>query len=157
MLRLGDTVEVKVGADRRAPGEGRPPAGRRRGTGSEPATRHRISPSWPSAKKRKTASPGDIASNRQASYRYNLLERFECGMVLEGTEVKAMRDGGAQLKDSYAALRDGEALALSALYIPPYGPAAHGRTMSPERPRKLLLHRRELDRDREGPAPTSAA
>ncbi len=93
--------------------------------------------------KRKVA-PGDVASNRQASFRYNLLERFECGIVLEGTEVKALRDGGAQLKDSYASVRDGEVW-LHGVYIPPYGPASRANH-DPERPRKLLLHRREIER-----------
>jgi SsrA-binding protein len=93
--------------------------------------------------KRKLAS-GDVASNRQASYRYNLLERFECGMVLEGTEVKSLREGGAQLKDSYATVRAGEVW-LYGLYIAPYGPAAN-ENHDPERPRKLLLHRREIER-----------
>jgi SsrA-binding protein len=93
--------------------------------------------------KRKVAS-GDVASNRQASFRYNLLERFECGMVLEGTEVKSLRDGGAQLKDSYAAVRDGEVW-LFGVYIAPYGPASR-ENHDPERPRKLLLHRREIER-----------
>ena len=50
---------------------------------------------------------GDVASNRYASHRYSLLERLECGIVLEGTEVKALRASGAQLKDGYAAVRDG--------------------------------------------------
>lgn len=94
--------------------------------------------------KKRKAAPGDVATNRQASFRYNLLERFECGIVLEGTEVKALRDGGAQLKDSYAAVRDGEVW-LYGLYIPPYGPAARDNH-DPERPRKLLLHRREIER-----------
>jgi SsrA-binding protein len=93
--------------------------------------------------KRKAAS-GDVATNRQASFRYNLLERFECGIVLEGTEVKSLRTSGAQLKDGYAALRDGE-LWLHSVHIPPYGPASR-ENHDPERPRKLLLHRRELDR-----------
>jgi SsrA-binding protein len=94
-------------------------------------------------KKRKAAS-GDVASNRQAAYRYNLLERFECGIVLTGTEVKSLREGNAQLKDSYAQLRDGEVWLIGA-YIPPYGPAARDNH-DPERPRKLLLHRREIER-----------
>src|ERR1700716_2130565 len=94
------------------------------------------------ARKRKTA-PGDVASNRQAAYRYNLLERFECGIVLTGTEVKSLREGKAQLKDSYATIRDGEVW-LVGLYIPPYGPAAQANH-EPERDRKLLLHRREID------------
>jgi len=93
--------------------------------------------------KRKVA-PGDVASNRYASHRYQLLERLECGIVLEGTEVKALRTSGAQLKDGYAAMRDGE-LWLYAVYIPPYGPAARDNH-DPERPRKLLAHRRELER-----------
>ncbi|MGH2927571.1 MAG: SsrA-binding protein SmpB [Solirubrobacteraceae bacterium] len=95
------------------------------------------------AKKRKVA-PGDVATNRQASFRYNLLERFECGIVLTGTEVKALREGKAQLKDSYATVRDGEVWLIGA-YIPPYGAAARDNH-DPERPRKLLLHRSEIDR-----------
>jgi SsrA-binding protein len=94
-------------------------------------------------RKRKT-SAGDVATNRQASYRYNLLERFECGIVLTGTEVKSLREGKAQLKDSYAQVRDGE-IWLMGVYIPPYGPAA-GDNHDPERPRKLLLHREQIDR-----------
>jgi SsrA-binding protein len=93
--------------------------------------------------KRKAAS-GDVASNRQAAYRYHLLERFECGIVLTGTEVKSLRDGKAQLKDAYAAVRDGEVW-LIGLYIPPYGPASR-ENHEPERPRKLLLHRSEIER-----------
>jgi SsrA-binding protein len=93
--------------------------------------------------KRKVSS-GDVASNRQAGFRFNLLERFECGIVLQGTEVKSLRDGGAQLKDSYAAVRDGEVW-LFGVYIAPYGPASR-ENHEPERPRKLLLHRREIER-----------
>ena len=94
-------------------------------------------------KKRKIGA-GDVASNRYASYRYELLERIECGMVLVGTEVKALRESGAQLKDSYATIRDGE-LWLQGVHIPPYGPAAR-ENHDPDRERKLLLHRLELDR-----------
>jgi SsrA-binding protein len=94
-------------------------------------------------KKRKLGA-GDVASNRQASFRYNLLERFECGIVLFGTEVKSLREGKAQLKDAYASIRDGEVW-LYGVYIPPYGPAAHDNH-DPDRPRKLLLHRREIER-----------
>ncbi len=95
------------------------------------------------AKKRKVA-PGDVASNRQAAHRYEFLDRLECGMVLQGTEVKALRESGAQLKDAYAQVRDGE-LWLQNVHIPPYGPAAR-ENHDPERPRKLLLHRREIER-----------
>jgi SsrA-binding protein len=93
--------------------------------------------------KRKAAS-GDVASNRQAAYRYHLLERFECGIVLTGTEVKSLRDGKAQLKDAYASVREGE-IWLIGLYIPPYGPASR-ENHDPERQRKLLLHRSEIER-----------
>ncbi len=93
---------------------------------------------------KRKAAPGDVASNRQASFRYNLLERFECGIVLAGTEVKSLREGKAQLKDAYASIRDGEVW-LYGVYIPPYGAAARDNH-DPDRPRKLLLHRREIDR-----------
>jgi SsrA-binding protein len=95
------------------------------------------------SRKRKAAS-GDVASNRQAAYRYHLLERFECGIALTGTEVKSLREGNAQLKDAYAVVRDGEVWLLG-LYIAPYGPAAR-ENHDPERPRKLLLHRYEIER-----------
>lgn len=94
--------------------------------------------------RKRKASPGDVATNRQASYRFNLMERFECGIVLTGTEVKSLRDGKAQLKDSYATVRDGEVW-LIGLYIPPYGPASRDNH-DPERPRKLLMHRSEIER-----------
>src|SRR5207302_5469964 len=95
------------------------------------------------SRKRKAAS-GDVATNRQASYRYHLLERFECGIALTGTEVKSLREGGAQLKDAYAVVRDGEVW-LIGVYIAPYGPASR-ENHDPERDRKLLLHRNEIDR-----------
>src|SRR3954464_11455241 len=94
-------------------------------------------------KKRKVA-PGDVASNRQASHRYEFLDKLECGLVLQGTEVKSLRDNGATLKDGYASIRDGE-LWLHNVHIPPYGPASRDNH-EPERPRKLLAHRREIDR-----------
>jgi SsrA-binding protein len=94
--------------------------------------------------KKRKAAPGDVATNRQASFRYNLLERFEAGLVLTGTEVKSLREGKAQLKDSYATVRDGEVW-LMGVYIPPYGAAARDNH-DPERPRKLLLHRSEIER-----------
>ena len=86
----------------------------------------------------------DVATNRQASYRYHLLERWEAGMQLQGSEVKSLRDGKAQLKDGYAALRDGEVW-LYNVHISPYPPATT-ENHEPERPRKLLMHRREIER-----------
>jgi SsrA-binding protein len=95
-------------------------------------------------KGKRKASPGDVATNRSASHRFELLDKLEAGVVLRGTEVKALRDGGAQMKDSYAVFRDGELWLLN-LHIPPYKPAAR-ENHPPERDRKLLLHRKEIDR-----------
>ena len=92
----------------------------------------------------RTLVSGDVATNRQARYRFELLDKLECGIVLLGTEVKALRQGSAQLKDAYAMVRDGE-LWLYNLHIPPYAPAAR-ENHEPERPRKLLAKRREIDR-----------
>ena len=86
----------------------------------------------------------DIATNKQASYRYHLLERWEAGLVLTGTEVKSLREGKAQIKDGYASVRDGEVW-LHNVHIPPYGPAARDNH-EPERSRKLLMHGREIER-----------
>ena len=87
---------------------------------------------------------GDIATNRQARFRFELLDKLECGIVLVGSEVKSLRQGTAQLKDAYAQVRDGE-LWLYNLHIAPYAPAARDNH-EPERPRKLLAKRREIDR-----------
>ena len=95
-------------------------------------------------KKRKAAA-GDVATNRQASFRFELLDKVEAGMVLRGTEVKALRDGGAQLKDAYATVNPDGEVWLHNLHIPPYKPAAR-ENHPPERPRKLLLNRREIER-----------
>ena len=94
--------------------------------------------------KKRKAAPGDIATNRQASFRFDLLDRLECGVVLAGTEVKSLRNGAAQIKDGYAQIRDGE-LWLYNVHIAPYGPASR-ENHEPERPRKLLAHRREIER-----------
>jgi SsrA-binding protein len=93
--------------------------------------------------KRKVGA-GDVASNRYASYRYELLERMECGIQLAGTEVKALRTSGAQLKEGYVAIRAGE-LWLHGVHIPPYAPASR-ENHDPERDRKLLAHRGEIER-----------
>src|SRR5215210_1111017 len=95
-------------------------------------------------KDQRKAAPGDVAPNRQASFRYHLLERWECGIQLQGSEVKSIRQGGVQLKDAYAELRDGEVW-LQNMYVAPYKPAAQDNH-EPERPRKLLMHRREIER-----------
>jgi SsrA-binding protein len=95
-------------------------------------------------KGKRKAAPGDVATNRQASFRYHLLEKWEAGIELLGSEVKSLRDGGVQLKDAYAEVRDGEVW-LRNMHIAPYKPAARDNH-EPERPRKLLLHRREIER-----------
>jgi SsrA-binding protein len=94
-------------------------------------------------KGKRKAAAGDVATNRQARHRYELVETFEAGIELVGTEVKSLRAGNVQIKDAYAAIEDGEAW-LRGLYIAPYPPAADNH--DPERPRKLLLHRYEIER-----------
>jgi SsrA-binding protein len=94
-------------------------------------------------KGKRKAAAGDIATNRQAAFRFNLLDRFEAGIVLQGSEVKSLRNGSVQLKDAYAEVSDGEVW-LRNMHIAPYDPARENH--DPERPRKLLLHRREIER-----------
>jgi SsrA-binding protein len=96
------------------------------------------------AKKKRKVDPGDVASNRRARHKYELLDRFECGIELQGSEVKSLREGKAQIGDAYAAIEAGEVW-LRGAHIPPYGPASI-ENHEPERPRKLLLHRYEIDR-----------
>jgi SsrA-binding protein len=95
------------------------------------------------AKRRKPAS-GDVATNRRAGYRYEILDRFECGIELRGSEVKSLREGRAQLTDAYATVDDGEVW-LRGVHIPPYAPAST-QNHDPDRVRKLLLHRYEIER-----------
>ena len=85
-----------------------------------------------------------VASNRRARHDYEILDQVEAGLVLEGSEVKSLREGKAQLKDSFAHIRDGEAFLIGA-YIAPYD-FSRGGGHDPERTRKLLLNRREIDR-----------
>jgi SsrA-binding protein len=85
-----------------------------------------------------------IASNKKALHDYFVVQKFEAGIALTGTEVKSLRDGKANLKDSYVTLRDGEAFLFGA-HISPY---THGNIENhdPERTRKLLLHKREIEK-----------
>lgn len=94
-------------------------------------------------KGKRKAAAGDVATNRQAAFRFNLLERVEAGIVLQGSEVKSLRSGSVQLKDAYAEVSDGEVW-LRNMHIAPYAPARENH--DPDRPRKLLLHRREIER-----------
>ena len=84
-------------------------------------------------KKKRKAEPGDVATNRQAAFRYHLLERWECGIQLQGSEVKSLRAGAVQLKDAYAEIRDGEV--AQNMHIAPYKPAS-SENHDPERPRR---------------------
>ena len=86
-----------------------------------------------------------LVSNRRARKDYEILETFEAGIVLLGTEVKSLRAGTGNLKDAYASISDGE-LWLFNLHIGPYAPAGKLLQHDPERVRKLLMHRREIDR-----------
>lgn len=85
-----------------------------------------------------------VATNRRARHNYDIVDTFEAGIVLRGSEVKSLRAGQVQLKDAYATIRRGE-LWLENAHIAPYSFASEGGH-DPERPRKLLLHRREIDR-----------
>jgi SsrA-binding protein len=96
--------------------------------------------------KKKSDAFGDrvVAQNRAATYNYHVLETFEAGMALLGTEVKAVRGGLANLRDAYAEVRNGEVWLVNC-HIPEYtagGPWNHG----PLRTRKLLLHKQEIVR-----------
>ena len=95
-------------------------------------------------KKKKTTNLNPtIATNRKARHDYNILETYECGMVLVGTEVKSLREGKASLVDAFATIDDGEVW-LRNPHIPEYS-RGHWTNHSPRRVRKLLLHRREID------------
>lgn len=83
-----------------------------------------------------------IAENRKARYDYIIVDQYEAGLVLTGTEVQSLRLGKANLKDSYAKVKDGEVW-LYQMHISPY-PFAHYNNHDPLRVRKLLLHKREI-------------
>ncbi len=93
--------------------------------------------------KRKAAS-GDVATNRRARHKYELVDTFEAGIELLGSEVKSLREGKSQIGDAYAVIEHGEVWLRNA-HIPPYDPAST-ENHDPERPRKLLLHRYEIER-----------
>ena len=95
---------------------------------------------------KKNAAPGEhvVCINRRARHNYFIDESFEAGLVLVGSEVKALRDGKANLSDSYAQIRKGEAFLINA-HISPY-PGASQFNHEPKRNRKLLLHGREIER-----------
>lgn len=104
-------------------GRGRPGGG----SGSDAAARYR-----------------QVARNRRARHEYDILEVLECGIALQGSEVKSLRAGRASIQDAYARVERGEAWLLGC-HIPPYEQATGFGAHDPDRPRKLLLHREEID------------
>lgn len=92
---------------------------------------------------KKRSGDRSVAKNRKAGFEYHFVEKFDAGIVLTGTEVKSLRDGSANLVDSYVDIKNGEAW-LRSLYIAPF---KHGNIHNhePTRPRKLLLHKSEIE------------
>jgi len=95
--------------------------------------------------KAKKKSPANIAQNKRARYDFQIEETFEAGIALQGWEVKSLREGHVQLKESYALLKDNEAFLLGCHITPLLSASTH---INPDatRTRKLLLHRNELDK-----------
>lgn len=91
-----------------------------------------------------SANDKDILNNRAAFHEYHILERYEAGVALKGTEVKSVMEGRIQLKESYVSIREGEIWLLNA-HVSPY---SHGNRENhePLRTRKLLLHKREIEK-----------
>jgi SsrA-binding protein len=105
-----------------------------------------------------TAKPGAprglVAQNRRAHHDYDILDTYETGIVLVGSEVKSFREGKVQLRDAFARVQDGEVW-LHGMHVSPYGYASGYGMFDPDRSRKLLLHRRQIDelgrQTRQGP------
>lgn len=95
-------------------------------------------------KSAKEAQGGVVASNRKARHEYEIVETFEAGMVLTGSEVKSLRSGQASLREAFAIVRDEEVFLIN-MHIPPYSQAGYSQH-EPTRARKLLLHKEEIGR-----------
>lgn len=89
-----------------------------------------------------------ILRNRRASFEFELLETFEAGLALTGSEVKSLRQGGGSIAEAFARVKDGEVW-LEGMHIPPYVQASYNNH-EPRRPRKLLLNKREIEDIRSG-------
>jgi SsrA-binding protein len=90
----------------------------------------------------KNTSPS--IDNRRARHEYHILESLEAGIALTGTEIKSIRQGGVSLSEAYARLRDGE-IWLLGMHVPPYKEGSFSN-VEPNRPRKLLLHKEQIER-----------
>ena len=97
-----------------------------------------------SPSKHDAAGERTVVSNRRARHDYEILDRFEAGIVLSGAEVKSLRGGRGSLAEAYARVRDGEVW-IEGMHIPPYEQQMDKRHYEPTRPRKLLLHRKEIE------------
>ncbi|MGD0391250.1 MAG: SsrA-binding protein SmpB [Acidimicrobiales bacterium] len=104
----------------------------------------RTSGSQPGSAKERGEANRVVASNRRARHDYEIIESVECGIVLQGSEVKSLRAGRIALQDSYARIIDGE-MWLFGVHVPPYAQANGFGAHEPDRRRKLLLHRRQID------------
>ena len=94
-------------------------------------------------KKQKLSNSGVLATNRKARHDYHILDTWECGLVLQGTEIKSLREGKVSLVEAFATIDNGEVW-LRNMHIPEYS-RGHWTNHPPRRTRKLLLHRREID------------
>ncbi len=92
----------------------------------------------------KAPAPTPAIDNRRARFEYEFMERMEAGIVLTGTEIKSIRTGKISIAEAYARIRDGELWLLS-MHVPPYKEGSFSN-VEPNRPRKLLLHRKDIDR-----------
>lgn len=86
-----------------------------------------------------------VATNRKAKFNYHILDTYEAGISLKGSEIKSIRAGQLSLSEAYVTIKDGSEAWLVSAHIAPYDQASH-LNHDPLRPRKLLLHRREIDR-----------
>src|SRR5947207_6943660 len=93
---------------------------------------------------KKPVGPRPVVQNRRARHDYTILDTYEAGLALAGSEVKSIREGKVQLRDAYARVVDDEAWVFG-MHVSPYAYATGFATLDPERRRKLLLHRRQID------------
>lgn len=91
-----------------------------------------------------TAGEKTVVRNRKAFHDFSIEDRYEAGLVLRGSEVKSLREGRGQIGQAYGVVKDGEAFLLG-MHISPYGSASTHEEVDPERPRKLLLRRSEIE------------